>query len=475
MNIDLTEDNYLDFLFVDCYFLPVKNLVKQEDDDSKTPNTRDFLIKKLGKEKVVNQILDNLQKDEIVPIVKKSHFKYCQELELNEATPILFKEIQNSTKDKFEINELISQYLELNGNHKNLLDIINDFSTDIKLHATNLLAEKKFIPVVKYSKTQIIIEENQETRLRYIQIISKLNVDEAFSLLKEWILKNKLLPDRIFGLKDLGSSKLTDFIEIFEDSLINNYGTDAWSSRNDYLVNLIELGSKNDKDYFLVKSKLNDWIGKYDTMKFLHYQLQKLEQLYYSNKIQSLTFDEARELYLNKGNASKINSYSSLSVQEIIDLDEGNEVEFKSSLRYCLREKKSMDYIEHSLFKNIAAFLNTNGGVILVGVEDNRNVIGLDFTDYLTFKKPDKKDEFLKHFDNLFGKLLGNGYNSLVEISIEDVKGKKVAKINIKKKASEPVFLKSKGKDEEFYIRRSASSIKLTAKEMLSYTKEHWL
>lgn len=474
LNIDLTEDNYLDFLFVDCYFLPVRNLVKQDESDSKIPNTRDFLIRKLGKEKVAKKILDNLQKNEIVPIVKKSHFIYCQELELNEAAPILFKEIQNSTKDKFEINELISQYLELNGSNKNLLDIINDFSTDVKLHTTNLLAEKKFIPVVEFSKAQIIIEANQETRLRYIQIISKINVDEAFLLLKEWILKNKQLPDRIFALKDLEGTKLNDFIEIFEDSLINNYGTDAWSSRNDYLVNLIELGSKNDKDYFIVKSKLNDWIGKYDTMKFLHYQLQKLEQLYYSNKIQSLTFVEARRLYLNKGNTSKINSYNNLSVQEIINLDEGNEVEFKSSLRYCLREKKSMDYVEHSLFKNIAAFLNTNGGVILVGVEDNRNVIGLDATDYLTFKKVDKKDEFLKHYDNLFGKLLGNGCNTLVEISIEDVKGKKVAKINIKKKASEPVFLNSKGNDDEFYIRRSASSIKLTAKEMLSYAKEHW-
>ena len=44
--------------------------------------------------------------------------------------------------------------------------------------------------------------------------------------------------------------------------------------------------------------------------------------------------------------------------------------------------------------------------------------------------------------------ILGNGYNSLIEISIEDVNGIKVAKINIKKKASEPVFLISKGKDE---------------------------
>ncbi len=471
LDINLSNDNYLDLLLVDCYFLPIKNIVKQNENDS---NTIAFLVEKLGVEKVAKQIIKNLQTDEIVPVVKKNHFKYCQELKLTQAAPIIFKEIQDSDKDKFDVNELITQYLELNGNNQQLLDIIKDFQTDIQIHALNLLAERNFMPVIEYSKTQMHIVEDEEIRLRFIQIISKINEDEAFSLLKKWILKNKQLPERVFGLKGLGGTKLNDFIEIFEDSLINNYGTDVWTSRNDYLVKLIELGSENDKDYLIVKSKLNYWLEKYDAMKFLHYQLQKLEQLYYSNKIQSLTFEEARELYSNKGNIIINSSFNDKNVQEIIDLDEGEEVEFKSSLRYCLREKKPMEYVEHSVFKNIVAFLNTNGGVILIGVEDNRNVIGLEATDYLTFKKSDKKDEFLKHYDNLFGKLLGNGYSSLVEIAIENIAGKKVAKIYIKKKATEPIFLKAKGKDEEFYIRRSASAIKLTAREMLSYIKEHW-
>lgn len=474
LNIVLSEENYLDFLLVDCSFLPVKNIVKQNENDSKIPNTKTFLIEKLGKEKVVNQIIQNLETNEIIPIVKKNHFKYCQELSLSKATPIIFNEILNSDKDKFDPYQLITQYIELNGDYKELLDIIKKFSTEVQFHTLILLAERKFIPVIEYSKTQIDTEGKEETRLRYIQIIAKIKTDVAFYLLKKWVIKNKQLPDRIFDLSDLDCTKLNDLIEIVEDSLINNYGTNVFNSRNHYLVKLIELGSKNNEDYFKVKSKLNDWLVKYESMKFLHYQLQKLEQLYYSNKKQSLTFEEAKNLLSKKSITLRSNPLYDYKVQEIIDLDEGKEVEFKSSLRYCLKKKKPMDYVEHSLFKNIAAFLNTNGGVILVGVEDNRNVIGLDFTDYLTFNKEDKKDEFLKHFDNLFGKLLGNGYNNLVEISIEDVNGKKVAKINITKKASEPVFLNSKGKDEEFYIRRSASTIKLTSREILSYTREHW-
>lgn len=172
---------------------------------------------------------------------------------------------------------------------------------------------------------------------------------------------------------------------------------------------------------------------------------------------------------------SKGDSLCDTSVQEIIKKGETKEIEFKSSLRYCLREKKPMSHIEHSAFKNIAAFLNTNGGVLLIGVEDNLNVIGIDTTDYPTFKDSDKNDAFLKHFDNLLAKFLGNDFNSIVGIIIESIDGKKVAKICVKEKAPEPVFLNINGKSEEFYIRRSASAVALTSKEILSYTKLHWV
>jgi type I restriction enzyme R subunit len=170
----------------------------------------------------------------------------------------------------------------------------------------------------------------------------------------------------------------------------------------------------------------------------------------------------------------KSDSLCDKSVQEIIKTGETKEIEFKSSLRYCLREKKPMPHIEHSAFKNIAAFLNTNGGVLLIGVEDDLNVIGIDTTDYPTFSDSDKKDAFLKHFDNLLAKYLGNDFNSIVDIKIESIDGRKVAKICVKGKALEPVFLNQKGKPDEFYIRRSASAIALTSKEMLSYTRSHW-
>ena len=115
---------------------------------------------------------------------------------------------------------------------------------------------------------------------------------------------------------------------------------------------------------------------------------------------------------------------------------------------------------------------------MLIGVEDNGNIIGLENTDYPTFKDKDKKDAFLKHLDNLIEKFLGNEYNGILNIDLEMVEGKTVAKVCMNKKAPEPVFLnvneKGKPKREVFYIRRSVSAIELTIKETAKYIKEHW-
>lgn len=186
--------------------------------------------------------------------------------------------------------------------------------------------------------------------------------------------------------------------------------------------------------------------------------------------------DDFERLLMEEGLfvGKKDDSLCNKSIADIIKLGETKEIEFKSSLRYCLEKKSAQKHLEHSAFKNIAALLNTEGGVVLIGVEDNGNIIGLEETDYLSFTDYHKRDAFLLHFDNLVGKFLGNSFNSLVRIGIENISDKKIAKVCVKKKAPEPVFLKQKGKADEFYIRRSASAIPLQAEEMLRYVREHW-
>src|SRR5258708_39151873 len=60
-------------------------------------------------------------------------------------------------------------------------------------------------------------------------------------------------------------------------------------------------------------------------------------------------------------------------VKALIAFGENKRTEYKSTLRYDLRQKSVLPHIEHRVLKTIAAFLNSEGGTLLVGVDDDGN------------------------------------------------------------------------------------------------------
>jgi len=163
-------------------------------------------------------------------------------------------------------------------------------------------------------------------------------------------------------------------------------------------------------------------------------------------------------------------------IKQLLAIGESKTVEFKSTLRYCLRENKPQKYVEHSAIKNLAAFLNSEGGTLFIGVDDDGNILGLENTDFASFKGDNKKDEFIKHFDNLVQNYFGNDMVHKFIVEFEVIDGKTIALIHIKNKASAPVIITNpeKNNQQEFYVRRNASAIALTMYEMFNYSKENW-
>ena len=53
------------------------------------------------------------------------------------------------------------------------------------------------------------------------------------------------------------------------------------------------------------------------------------------------------------------------------------DVEFKSTARWNLKEECKDKRMEDAVVKTVAGFLNTDGGTLLIGVDDDRQVIGL--------------------------------------------------------------------------------------------------
>ena len=77
-----------------------------------------------------------------------------------------------------------------------------------------------------------------------------------------------------------------------------------------------------------------------------------------------------------------------LPIAEVAQMGESDRLEFKSSARWNLRTDKRDDAMEEVVAKTVAAFMNSAGGTLLLGVDDSGNLIGLG-PDYTTLKQPD--------------------------------------------------------------------------------------
>ncbi len=151
--------------------------------------------------------------------------------------------------------------------------------------------------------------------------------------------------------------------------------------------------------------------------------------------------------------------------QRLISAGENDKVEFKSTLRWNLVTDKADKAIENSALKTIVAFLNTEGGTLLIGVKDDGNILGIEKDNFLN------EDKFLLHFASLLNDRIGKPFLEHIEWGLREIKGRKILRVHCKPSPS-PAFLKNNG--EEFYVRNGPSSVQLTTSEVLEYSKKHF-
>jgi hypothetical protein len=148
-------------------------------------------------------------------------------------------------------------------------------------------------------------------------------------------------------------------------------------------------------------------------------------------------------------------------IEEIMQIGETNKIEFKSSFRTNLHTKQPDKKMELSILKTIVAFLNTKGGNLLVGIDDDKNILGLKNDNF------QNDDKINLHLTNLIKSHIGNEFLPFIKFTIVQVQNKKVFLI-ICKESRKRVFLKY-GDREEFYIRNGPASIKLEGNALIDY------
>ena len=88
-------------------------------------------------------------------------------------------------------------------------------------------------------------------------------------------------------------------------------------------------------------------------------------------------------------------------LNRMISLGESDGVEFKSTLRINLHTRKKDAGVELGVLKTLAAFLNTNGGELIVGVADDGTPVGIAEDGFVS------EDKMVLHLVNLVNNRLG--------------------------------------------------------------------
>jgi DNA-binding NarL/FixJ family response regulator len=152
-------------------------------------------------------------------------------------------------------------------------------------------------------------------------------------------------------------------------------------------------------------------------------------------------------------------------IPDLIALGENDRLEFKSTLQWDIRENRKNEGLQQSCLKTIAAFLNTAGGVLLIGAQDDGTVLGLESD--LQCMNNGSLDKFERHLMQLIENRIGKQFLLFIKIRFNHSNEKDICGVYVKQ-SSKKAFLKSE-KGLELYVRTGNATKSLTVPEIYEF------
>jgi type I restriction enzyme R subunit len=159
------------------------------------------------------------------------------------------------------------------------------------------------------------------------------------------------------------------------------------------------------------------------------------------------------------------------TIDELIDNDEDYAVEFKSTARWDLRENCPSKEMEDAIVKTVAAFLNTDGGTLLIGIGPNRAVVGLH-RDYQQVK-PKNGDGFVNWLTTHLINALGHTPVTRTRARITVYSGHEICRVDVAASPS-PVWATTSKGEQVFFVRLNNSTRALPDGEIEGYRAQRW-
>ncbi len=156
----------------------------------------------------------------------------------------------------------------------------------------------------------------------------------------------------------------------------------------------------------------------------------------------------------------------------LIAAGESARLEFKSSARWDIKLSQVNKALEHVIVKTVAAFMNSDGGTLLVGVADDGAIIGLA-NDFRTFGSKANADAYENWLMTRLLEAIDRDRIRLLRVSFQTIEGKTVCRVDVER-SSRPVYIAEANGGEKFWVRMGNSTRDLSISEAHAYVDEHF-
>lgn len=158
-----------------------------------------------------------------------------------------------------------------------------------------------------------------------------------------------------------------------------------------------------------------------------------------------------------------VDARDSADATALIAAGESDRVEFKSTLRTNLHTNRRDRAMEAAVTKTLAAFLNSDGGALVIGVADDGAPVGIAVDGFGT------EDRMSLHLRNIVNRDMGPLAMAYIRLSYEDCDGVRVMVAHCER-SDRPVYVKD-GNAEKFYIRTGPSTTELVTSATVDYIR----
>ncbi|HAE25880.1 MAG TPA: ATP-binding protein [Hyphomonas adhaerens] len=150
-----------------------------------------------------------------------------------------------------------------------------------------------------------------------------------------------------------------------------------------------------------------------------------------------------------------------MALPAVIAGGENERTEFKSTLRWDIKESRTNRSLEQVIAKTIAGFMNHQGGRLLIGVADDGQLLGIN-PDLKTLRSP-TTDDFERALIGVVKTYLGSAVCPLVRSRFLTVDGKTICWVLVER-SDAPVFLVMSD-TSKYFVRLGNSTRELNAAE----------